>query len=168
MIEHEQAEHEQAVSSRGFEVDRKLLSLLELIWEKGVETDLSCQGTSGRAWIIFSTMKDARKFVFVAVPQPEQNIDPDSLYNRAYRAWELGNGTDEDWIKQKGWLWETFLENTSYDPVAEDDDTLSDRFSCKTPNPVFTVRVSFPEEDIPQLEGNLSNFAQLEKSSSVE
>lgn len=147
------------MTSRGFEVDEKLLGLLEITWERGVETDLSCQGTSGRAWISFSTMEDARKFILLAVPHPlQQNIDPDSLYNRAYRVWELGDGSDKDWINQKGWLWDTFLENTSYDPKVEADESLSDRFSCKTPEPVFTVRVSFPEEDIPQLEDNLSKL----------
>jgi hypothetical protein len=150
------SEHTQATTTRGFEVDEKLLGLLELIWERGIETDLSCQGTSGRAWISFSTMEDARKFVSLAVPHPlQQDIDPDSLYNRAYRVWEMGDGGDEDWMNQKGWLWDTFLENTSYDPVAEADDSLSDRFSSNLPGPIFTVIVRFPEEDIPQLEGNL-------------
>jgi hypothetical protein len=44
-------------------VDEELVELLESLWDKGFETQFSCQGMYTDAYIVFATYEQATRFV---------------------------------------------------------------------------------------------------------
>lgn len=51
------------VNVNGIDVDEGLATLLEYVWEAGIQTQFSCQGDPGLAMILFPTITDGLRFV---------------------------------------------------------------------------------------------------------
>jgi len=141
---------------KGIEVDEKLVPFLELLWEHGIDTMMSCQDNprgSGRVWINFSSPKDATDFLRIAVPQPTVDFEPHSLYNRVYVHWfpnEWPRGSEiayqKSRIDEELWGWRCSLMDLTF---------CEEKFTDKVCWPNFDISARFPFTDIEQLTKNI-------------
>lgn len=149
------------------EVDEKLAPFLTMLWKHSIDTMMSCQDNpegSGRIWINFLTVADAKRFLSLAVPHPSTDqFTPESLYNRVYGywfpdAWPRSNETEyrKSIIDFGLWDWTTILSNLNF--VSGDEET-EEKFIEPTPWPDFDISVRFPFKDIEELTKNIQVHA---------
>ena len=118
------------------EIDEGIAPLITAIWQAGIDTSMSCQGTaSGMAWIEFHSVDELASFLNI-VADYEPGVD--TLYNRINYQW-TGEMSASPWEYQLNPMDINELE--SYEGATDI---------------MFTVGVRFPTSDIPVILTRLS------------
>lgn len=85
MFEHETAPIRLPYSTDTVEVDKDIAALIQALWDRGIETEESCQNIGpGSVWIQFSTSHDALMFLSLvaSIRETEGPEAADRLYHR--------------------------------------------------------------------------------------
>jgi hypothetical protein len=159
------------------EVDEKLAPFLELLWNNGIDTMMSCQDTPhpgrednsscGRVWLQFPEPEEAVKFLKLCVPNPPTaDFAPESLYNRVYIHWwpdhwprSCRADLDNTPVDFNLWVWNIHLSNINHCTWNENGDEAVEESFLGDPWPSFAVAVRFPFTDIELLTQNIKNTA---------
>jgi hypothetical protein len=91
-------QHKQVAITHGevtVEVDEGMASLLEALWQRGIDTTASCQESDGGyAWVAFDAVEDAIRFQQLALDLEDCMASPGlaDLWERAFFITKVGEG----------------------------------------------------------------------------
>jgi hypothetical protein len=118
------------VGSTVAQIDKGIAPLIREVWNAFIETEESCQGKDGNAFIHFTDVPDFKKFMSVVAASEEVADGPWSdLYLRAFRC---------DPEKEGSWMFHLDIDDRRVD--REEPPTIE-----------FGVGLIFPSKDIPEL-----------------
>lgn len=126
------------------EVDEAIAPLIRALWERGLETSMSCQdNTPGRIWVEFPTAAAAEEFLN-ALTDPTEDQQLDSLTARVRGAWST---VDAD--ESLRWDYAVTLDDWSFD--SQEVDGLIDEWRVGGPDLHFALSVRFPQSDFDEV-----------------
>jgi len=149
------------VTRQSIAIDADLAPLIEGLWRAGIRTVSCCQEDTGfphhygKAYIYFETMTDAERFLSIAAGSYSDELE--SLYNRV-----VFHGSqvelEDDWYLRRRFTVEATAADLNHDFIWNPELDEDELVIYGPPRIELGIVVSFPRDDIPELEKRFADF----------